>query len=250
MRLPFGQGRPSWVRPLPLTYGRAWVLVPTDDTADCRQCDSFGAYARFSARWEADRLRVREWVLAAPRFTDDLLAAARARHGLPLPVDRYGHRADLALVAWADTLDSDSAAYWLTGGSYPPVSHTNNRLLAADLSRRGAGLYGEPRVLDIGAAYGLRGFPWPPVRPDLTVDSTAGLSMVLDAGFRYVDGSREPVKPGEKVTRLPDGYARVLTLKIERTLFDSIGRVLINERGFATGSLFTDDDGHVVVLWQ
>lgn len=259
-----------------------WFRMPlrrTERTGQCVLCHS--------DLWDASRrAKVGEWLLAAPRFTEDLLARA---------VQKGSRR---SLMPWVDTLDVDEALDWFCAmdewssvkqlpDSYPPLTGDAHDQLAAHLL---SCEWDAARVLDVGAVFGQCGFPWPreghrplvrrgtrpywgniydeprtprlrlhPDTPPCWIDIITQFGMTA---YHHTDHADLTWRLGH--------HTNAVSLMMRITFLDPSGRRRPERRGplghgpryaypddglrrvaeSADGSVFTDDDGRVVVLWR
>lgn len=230
------------------------------------QIDLTGEWLRGAPRYTAERLREARAVYEQLRATavepDETPAVLKAR-------DQLGR----SLAPWVDTLDLDRAKHWCyerTDGlplDWPPATDDALKKLAKFLGRAWVGTsswsqdvnWHRSVVPDIGAVFGRKGFPYPPA-PHHPHETEYGWSVWLEAGFSHLrDYLGEPGSlPGQyhrkpSLSRLPEGYRDVLTLTFE--LHDLSGNETMTSRPYAktryaSGSIYRDDPGRVVVLWR
>jgi hypothetical protein len=277
------------------------VIRPTAKTARCSICDLEGFKAALAAEDAAQLESIRRWLRAAPVYPDDLLATARAADPGPVRAENPGGPPtssdpwyDIARhldawgaprsrpVPWVDTMELDVAAgflhYATRGGSeWPPATED------ARLRLRGSPESNPATRLDIGAAFGQRGFPFPPdeTRRHLRMwDGDYLVEEVGDSGIEvWADLSHlgaavragghaamvellTALRGGEPPTGhsgaevLPVDYADALELRLRLKPTKSSASIHDYLRWYegvvlwtAVGSVFRDAEGRVVVLW-
>jgi hypothetical protein len=216
--------------------------------------------AQFEAKRKAEKALVRQWLLGAPRFDERLLVEARAGHPWR----------ERAMVPWADTVELDVATDWLysrtDGGAldWPPANDDARfRLVNSLVPRRAVSSSDfDADTLDVGAAFGLRGFPHPPdpTRHELVEQNEAGDSLSVLRHSIHVDGCLRPLYEARLARRepiglplgagvLPDHYTDVLALSLEIHLRE-VSRYDPRLNWKAVGSIFRDDTDRIVVLWR
>lgn len=236
------------------------IIRRTPRTDTCFLCEPVHGRARQDAQFQAEinagRALVRRWLLGAPRFDERLLLEARAAHPWR----------ERAMVPWADTLDLESTRddpiyiegavdwlYWLLeGGStlWPPA--TDDALfrlidiLKVDPWARSLSF--KLDAVDIGGAFGERGFPYPPdpTHHEIVKTDDAGDPFGPARNYIFV---RARLSEAIGAAGLPDHYTDVLALDLEIHLIRGSGY----DPGLAwqaVGSIFRDDTDRIVILWR